>query len=382
MKNSATIFFRATFLSILVSGCLEPYTPPTSELNPDYLVVDAFLNATAGSVTVSLHRTIPLSSSDHGKPENDATVLLKDDDGTTYHLQAETDGLYLAYLAASTGKKYKLVIRTAAGKDYESDLININTTPDIDSINYFIDDYQELNINVNTHDPEGDSRFYRWDYEQTFEYRSQYASNYIMKADNQVLLREPSEHVHLCWKTDRATRIIVGTSKLLTRDIITNHNLAKFQKGSLEMSRRYSILVKQQTLTEEAYRYWYNIQKTTESLGGLFDPLPSEVTGNIRCVSDPKEPVIGYFSGSTISEKRIFIDINDLPSDFTYHEYDYCEVDSILLADLGNMSPSMLLLNGIYPPGALRPTGYTAVSSQCADCRSVGGVLTKPEFWN
>jgi len=363
-------------------GCIEPYDPPTGKNNPDFLVVDAFIDGTASSAYVKLTRTLALSSTEHPAPELNATVRLVVNDGTSFDLASSGPGIYEQFIPIDFEKRYTLYIVTSSGKEYQSEAITIKRTPAIDSINYFIDEYDELNINVNTHDPEASSRFYRWTYEQTFKYRSPLTSNYIKRPSGEITLREPSEFIDVCYKTDYLTRIIIGSSKLLTQDVIRDLTLLKFRKRSLEISEKYSILVKQQTLSEEAYDYWLNIKKTTETLGGLFDPLPGEVFGNIHCTTDPAEPVIGYFSGSQVTEKRIFISKFDLPNGFSYFEYPYCHIDSIPERFVGTISTSTYIIAGIYPPGSLRPTGFTISSPTCADCRSFGGgVLEKPDFW-
>jgi hypothetical protein len=373
--------FRNILIALALTGCIEPYDPPTSKETPDYLVVDGFIDATANVVTVSLTHTMALNSTDGPLPVLGATVRLLVSDGSSFDVTDTFNGVYSASVPVSFEKQYTLYIQTAFGKEYQSDPIAVRQTPEIDSINYVMDQYGDLNINVNTHDVTGQSRFYRWRYEQTFMYRSQYASSYIIRAPNLVEPREPSEYIEICYKTDYLSRILVGTTKLLTEDVVINANLVKFSKGAFELSEKYSLLVKQQTLTEEAYDYWLNIKKTTESLGGLFDPLPGEVTGNIRSITDPGEPVIGYFNGSEVSEKRIFISKFDLPDGYSYFRYPYCDVDSILNESLGAVPVTTLLIAGIYPPGALRPIGYTTAPRSCIDCRLTGGVLTVPPFW-
>ena len=66
-------------------------------------------------------------------------------------------------------------------------------------------------------------------------------------------------------------------------------------------------------LDEQSYVYWLNVQKNSQSLGGLFDVQPSELTGNIHGVTNVNDPVVGYISACTIQERRLFIDNHDLP---------------------------------------------------------------------
>jgi len=47
--------------------------------------------------------------------------------------------------------------------------------------------------------------------------------------------------------------------------------------------------------------------RVSETTGGLYDVIPAAVPGNVKCTSDPDELVLGYFSVSGVSNKRIFI---------------------------------------------------------------------------
>ena len=49
--------------------------------------------------------------------------------------------------------------------------------------------------------------------------------------------------------------------------------------------------------------------KTTETTGGLFDAQPSQVTGNIKCTTNPQELVFGFFNAGVPQEKRVFLSL-------------------------------------------------------------------------
>jgi hypothetical protein len=377
MKKVALVL-QFILVGLMVTGCLEPYNPRPSSDDPDYLVIDAFIDVNTSSASVSIMHTLPLTSTLSPQVEENALVSLIDENGIPYELFFN-GGLYTiqAGLPVDPEKKYKLYIRSASGKEYESDFINLKSTPPIDSVNYVIDG-DEVHVNVNTHDPSGESRFYKWDYIETFQYRSNYASQWLI--ENGIVIRRPVEkEIYTCYRTDPSKDIFVGTTKRLAEDLVQNQNLVKIQKGSIKTSVKYSILVRQQSITEEAYDYWSELKKTTENLGGLFDPMPSSISGNIRCITDPDEPVIGYFSGSSISEKRIFIEREDLPGSFSYL-LPICQLDTIFLEDLPKVTNPDAL---IYPINVgLVLIGYTTSVPKCIDCRQVAdGVLTKPDFW-
>jgi hypothetical protein len=369
------------FVTIAVAGCLEPYEPPTGGENPKYLIADAFLNTTDNSITVKLSYTIPLNSNLSPEPERYATVEFQDEDGFSVPLWSDGNGGYfLQGNFFNPEKKCRIHIITGGNKEYVSDFISITETPPVDSVSYSVED-DWVEINVNTHDDSQQSRFYRWTYVETWEYRSNYASGWIL--ENGTPRLRPSElDIHTCWRTDTLKKIIIGTSNLLSQDVISNFNLLSIHRSELRLSRKYSILVQQHTLTEDAYEYWLNVQKTTENLGGLFDPMPGQVSGNIHSTKNPNDQVIGYFSAGSVSEQRIFITPEDLPDDFTNYRGPFCPLDTILVENLESVWDPDALISPVYPPGFPVIIGFTTSEQTCIDCRDLaGGIPVKPYFW-
>src|SRR5205085_5124378 len=137
-------------------------------------------------------------------------------------------------------------------------------------------------------------------------------------------------------------------------------------KGSIKLSIKYSILLEQKALTEEAYNYWLNLKKNTESLGGLFDPLPSEITGNIHSLRNPNEAIIGYFSGGSVEKKRIFINANEIPASVSLYYPPQCVMDTISVKEIANIPSSTLLIDALYMGPSI--IGYLSAPAQCIDC--------------
>jgi hypothetical protein len=378
IKPNAVLF--AVLLPLCLS-CLEPYPPPAETKNLNYLVVDGFIDADNGTATVALMRTVNVSTVEPPPAETAAAVMVEEEQGNIEALHETKPGIYTgSSLSLSFGKRYKLHIKTSTGGVYESDYINLKKTPPIDNINYMMVK-DGLDITVNTHDETGNSRFYRWRYTETWEYHSIYASGYKFNSAHQVVERPFSERINVCWRTLPSSVIMVGSTKRLAEDRVDNFPLVHIPTGSIKLSVKYSILLKQEVLTEDAYNYWFNLQRNTESLGGLFDPLPSEIPGNIHSVSDPAEAVIGYFSGGSSVDKRIFINPQDLPLEIRFYHPPRCPMDSIFNKDLPTTSSSTLLIGELYGPMGPSPIGYSTASSECIDCRDLGGVLERPDFW-
>ena len=370
-----------TLMIFILGACIEPYDPPVKYADVNRLVADGFLNATEGVATVKLTRTLPLKSSENMPAESGAAVRIEDDKGVFYPLSETGEGVYSGtVLNTNTENLYRLVFRTNDNKEYASDFVEIKHSPAIDSVAYsFLTDGVEFS--VNTHDPTGESRHYRWKYVETYEYNSNFNSLFMFSGD-EIIFRPHTLSLYTCWKTNLSTGILVSTTKHLQESVVSKFPITFIPKGSLKISAKYSLLVQQQALTDEAYDYWLNLEKNTEQLGGLFDPLPSQAPGNIHSTTNPAEEVIGFFSGSTVQEARIFLGRSQLPrSLFTSSYNPDCSLDTVFVSETGDIYKEVtLLVDAVYAPGA-GIIGYTVSRTSCVDCTALGGTTTKPAFW-
>ncbi len=383
---------RSGFIKLLITGficfasCIDPYNPPQVELANSYLVVDGYVDLEAGRSTITLSRTKNLSESNAVVGQTNAQVSIQVEGGATYQLWEGEAGVYSAEgLVLSETDKCKLIINSN-GNQYESAVVAMKATPAIDSVTYFADD-NGVRIDVTTHDPSNSTWYYQWQYEETGKYKSKFRSNYYYRGPGDYPYRTGENDIYLCWKSQPSTSIQVATSSSLKQDVIYKYPLTLVPPTSWMLEYRYSILVKQFALDEETYNYWIQLKKNTESLGTLFDPQPSQISGNIRCTTDPGEPVLGYFSVRSIREKRIFIDVSELPRYRNIESgYEHClfsGIDTLLFEEEGEFdSPDVLLIDAVTAPAGTQIIGYTTSSASCIDCRIVRqGTLKEPEWW-
>ncbi|HRI79399.1 MAG TPA: DUF4249 family protein, partial [Cyclobacteriaceae bacterium] len=172
-----------------------------------------------------------------------------------------------------------------------------------------------------------------------------------------------------------AANLQLASTAHLTQNFVSEFPLTFIPLGSMKLSVKYSMLVSLRGVDETEYNYWQQIQKTTENIGGLYDPLPAQVLGNLHNDANASEKVLGYFSGGGIKEKRIYISFYDLPESLRWVSRGFCPLDTLKPIDLKN-SHGLLIVN-ILPNGA----GYLYSNVDCVDCRFAGGVTTKPTFW-
>jgi len=372
-------YYILLLLACFFIGCREQYDPPVASLPNSFLVVEGVLNADQAATVIHLTRSFKLNQNATIKTEDNAQLTVEGKDNTASFLSATGNGNYESgNLHLIPDNEYRLRIKTTDGKEYLSDYVKAKKTPPIDSIGW---DRSNLGVQiyVNTKDPSNGTRYYRWDYEETWEIRSAYLSNYIY--DNGIIrLRQfPAEDVSIGWKYNNSSSIILENSTRLQDDIIDKAPVKLIPPGEERLSWRYSILVREYALEEGAYNFFELIKKNTENIGSLFNPQPSEIRGNIHCISNPSEFVTGYITASTIKEKRIFISAAEVPQwGFTLpcpSQNVANNPDSIkkYFGNNGELTPYYFH----SPPGDY----YSGSFTRCVDCTKRGGINIRPVFW-
>ncbi|HVV53793.1 MAG TPA: DUF4249 domain-containing protein [Mucilaginibacter sp.] len=389
-----TKIYITLLLLMIAWGCKKAYNPKISGSSPTgYLVVDGVIGTGQDSTVIRLSRTVPLSSVQRSKPELGATVTVLTDGGSSFLLTETGNGYYSTPgLNLTSPGKYGLKIVTSNGKVYQSDLIPATNSPAIDSVYYKIKN-NGVQIYADTHDPGNSSRYYRWDFTETYEIHSQFDSHeyYTHVPFDTVLPRPIQNQIYTCWVSAGSPNILLNSSAKLSRDIITGNPITFMPLTSLKVANRYTILVKQYALTSDAFNYFQQLKKNSEQLGSIFDAQPSELPGNIHCVSNPAEHVLGYITAGSTSESRIFIDRRNLPASPTDNPYAGCMLDTLLYqravgAALVNEVQEYIYtrfqdpVDPISKPGSPTILGYTASSPECVDC-TLRGTNVKPSFW-
>ena len=383
-KELAIILFL--LFSIFFMACRKPYNPKVISQSYNYLVVEGSIVSSPDSTIIKLSRTVKLDSSNTSNPVLNAQVTVRDDNNATYPLKQMSNGLYAsASINLDNTRKYQLDIKTTDNREYLSDLVVVKNSPPIDSVAYEYAGNTE-NFYSYTHDPSNNTRYYRWDYSETYLYNSPIFSNYIYK-NGEVVMRTPAELTYTCFIRDSSSHIIVNSSAKLQQDIITKNPITQVAFDLDKLKIRYSMLVKQYALTPEAYDYYTNLAKNTEQLGSIFDTQPSEITGNIHCLTNTSEPVLGFLSVGTVAQKRIFLNRSQVPAVYV-GSVDSCGVAVLQwMTAKNNFFIPASITNGFLIPMQLVKINEDAgtysvqyTTPQCADC-TLKGTTKQPPFW-
>ncbi len=389
------------WMIILFAGCRKVYNPAPIKTNYNYLVVEGTIN-NGDTTFINLSRTVTLSGQTRLSPELNAAVTVENDQSTGYTLTETKKGIYfLAGVTLDVNRKYRLRIKTINNQEYLSDFVAVTNSPPIDSISYAIES-NGIQVYANTHDPKNNTRYYRWAYNETWQIHSIFDSFFKSNGDT-VLFRDlVNDDIYTCWQTDTSSTIILGSSAKLTNDVIYQNPVTFVPSTSVKLVTGYSILVKQYAITGDAYTFWGNLKKNTEQLGSVFDALPTQINGNIHCISNPSLPVIGYINAGSVTTKRILIHNRNLPAwlppPILYDLSDSCgyvaclykyvapgsgitvnQVDQLINYNKGAKYP-LIPIDVIKPPGAPAPIGYTAAFPICVDC-TLRGTNKMPPYW-
>lgn len=365
-------------LVLIASGCKEAYDPSLQTGVLNYLVVEGFISGN-GVTSIQLSRTQQLEEKGSIKSELKAILVIEGDNGNVYPLSENGNGFYSsAAFTLPSDRKYRLRIKTADGEEYLSEYTEIKNTPD-NKIAWSREP-DGVRVKVSTGDKNNMTKYYQWRYEETWEIRSFKPSEFEVhqtRPYTTVLPRNPGEIPLLlnCWGIERSPYVLIASTAGISSDFVDNFQLSFIPNGSDKLVIRYSMLLKQYALTREAYEFFLLMKKNTEKMGGFFDPQPSMERGNIKCISSPDKPVIGYIVAANAVEKRIFITSAEAGG---WKSSRICE-EKFTVAHRDTINTYFTDHNFLITGGELNSYYYRS-TPVCVDCR-LRGSSTKPSFW-
>ncbi|MES2110273.1 MAG: DUF4249 domain-containing protein [Bacteroidota bacterium] len=374
-------------MAISIMACKKPYNPKVIDSPKSYLVVEGVIN-TNDTTAIKISRTVNISNSHTINPVA-ANVSIESDVGESYPLYQTAAGIYtLAGIQLDGTHKYRLNITTLDNENqYRSDFVAVKDAPAIDSVGFKITG-KGIQIYTNTHDPANHTRYYRYDYLETWKFHSAYSSSW--KSDgSSIVPRPPEEQVFYCFKSNASSSIILGSTAKLKQDMLVQLPVTEIESTSEKIELKYSILLRQYALTAEAYKFWETLKKNTEQLGSIFDAEPTQLAGNIHNINDNSDVVIGFISAGAVSLKRVFIANEQLPAGFmTVYPYQ-CALDSSFYDEHGSHANTVQLnlvtglevpVSAIFSTAGPSPAGFLGSDALCVDC-TLRGTTKQPDFW-
>lgn len=362
---------------LIFSACVDEYWPEMDKYE-NLLVVDGLL--TNGDELGIVRLSVSSSINDQELiPLSNAELYITDENEVKTTFTELVPGTYFisdSSFFGQAGKTYQLFIKLPNGKSYISDRCYLSDPSPIDSV-YGIP--EEPNIDhsfpgvqfyIANHSNLADTAYYFWQLSQTYKYRSSFDIDYTWEGE---LIPFPKpDSLRTCWLTTVVPGLLVASTIGFNPAETVQFPLNFVSTETKMLSMRYSLLVKQFTISKSAFDFYDAIDQQNVDQGSLWSQQPYQIVGNMHNVDDPDEPVLGFFIVAGVNEKRIFIDRPDLV--FYYLE---CTPDfDLRFVPFEPQVNWPILIDDIMFLGLA-----IANDDACFDCRLSGGSLSPPDFW-
>lgn len=333
------------FLSFI--SCTEPYQLQT-ETFEEAFVIEATITNELKKQQIKISKTYKFEENGPSF-ESGAEVYVEDDLGNQYEF-AELDNVYesINEFQASPGRQYQLHIITEDGREYTSTKQTLTTINEIENLSTAVvtkEDQTGVEIRVNSYDPTGTSKYYRYEYEETSKVivpkwhplkailldQPRICAGTIAPGFETIGFEPRTEEARVCYTTKASDDIFQTSTSANSEDRVSNFPVRFIANTDYTIAERYSILVRQYIQTFEAYTFYKTMKDLSVSESLLSPNQPGFFYGNIKSISNPKEKVIGFFEVASVSSKRIFFNFIDVfpdilppayPADCNTYEFD------------------------------------------------------------
>lgn len=377
-------------------SCVDEFDFETQAGFESAIVIEATITNEFKTQEIRLTRTFRLEE-DGPQAEADATVTVTEGESVTYNFTDMGEGVYLSTeeFKAQPNRDYQLNIITSDGRTYASEIIQLTASTELDAIvptrQTNDNSVDGVSLLVNSYDPTGASKYYKYEYEETYKIISRIKTDSVFKLvpTNSgedlvtVVPREIEEDV--CYNTRISDALILTTTSGLEEDRVSQFPVRFISKRDPIVANGYSILVKQYTLSLEAYTFYETLRDFSGS-GSIFSQTqPGFIRGNIKSTQNPDEKVIGFFNVSSFSSQRVFfkfLDVfssTDIPGTFS-PECPETRPGLDLRMRIRANTIRFLRTATASEPAETGEGPYFVVPRFCVDCRFFGS-LEVPDFW-
>ncbi len=371
--------------ALLLFSCEDPYTPAYEQDDTaPILIIEGYIDM-SGNSRFKLSQTVPLNAEESTVPVTNAVLSIESEDNQNYAvLTSAGAGAYtIVHPALNMNTRYRLRIKSR-GNEYLSDWITPYATSEITEIENQRTDIG-MDLFVSTVNSNDNSRYYRWEFEETWRFSARFLSVLIFDGSQVRWRKQPEENISRCFSQQNSSDILIGTTDNLSDNTVSRQKIQFIPNLSDKLMIRYSILVKQFSISKEAYLFWSILKKNSESVGDIFGSMPSELKGNVTNTANPDEPVIAMIEASMPAQKRVYLNAYDFPQPWAVSMpfYSACEYMEVPVGEASALfrNPNFIPTNEVYKiEGSPLPSHYSYATRSCTDCSLIGS-LNIPDFW-
>ena len=394
MKNRFAKHLVLLFcLTMVALSCVDEYTIP-EETAIEYeteIVIEGRILAGEESV-IHLSYTTPTNSEEEAPDMLNAQVYVIGQNGyrsEVAEFDIEDDCYIIDTRTLENNTLYAVEV-TVDNDIYQSDFQPLLTSPEINEVTWK-ENESSVSIYVTTLAEKDDSRHFMWSFEEDWEFHAEVD----MRGNDQIKPIYVKEHypdlteAHnpylFCWMHDVSRNIHLHSTASLSENLVKNVKLHEISIKDIRISYIYSILVKQWSLSDEAYHYFSTMEQYTEEDKSLFAPILSDLQGNISCISNPDKRAHGYVLASSVTTKRIFIYEEDFEHMHSLYWDSYCtsrHYEPEFWEELSDGFPWLSPWVIMAKDASWHDTDGIFYLWNCVDCRHTAGATKKrPDFW-
>jgi hypothetical protein len=311
------------FLSLI--ACTELYIADIDS-NQQVLIVDGFLGNVPGNNYVTLSTSLPFDSVGIRKMIAGARVMLTDNTGSNILYTETSAGIYKPAnksFAGEINKTYTLTVETPDKQVYVSSPQKMlpQIVPSKISADYAKDVTLVKNLNGQIFRRENDICEVYYDFKNAggeiplFRFTSSQIVEYVIAKE----LPMPSFSFYCWYVVDDNSLIFTNEKYRTSADEIKNQIVCSTTSDKRIMVRdmilktmSYDTLIdwyetnrilriNQYRLNPDSYTWFKGIENQSAAEGKLFDPLATQLYGNITCKTDPDKLVLGFFEVSSVA---------------------------------------------------------------------------------
>ncbi len=330
------IFF--SLMAIAMNSCEQVFNPAVDQVDAS-IVVEGSLSTVASVQQISITWTQPYNGASRYSGLFGAKVYISDDlDKDITFKETTQSGIYNTYpdstVKGEIGRTYTLHIKTKSGDTYESQPQTIVKCAPIDSVfcEYDAQDVLEENENGQSYEvtfdgirveentkglyPNHNFYLYSWETYQEF-YLGLHVGINVLSAYMHTLLPSRYNKIICTGNADDYANQELQHNRLL---FITSADLENFtgsisdsvftsSTDSIQSTVFEGLIIKleQKSISDDAYIFWSSVQKQLDASGKLFDPVVSQIQGNISCTSDANKKAYGVFYAYDMAESYAWL---------------------------------------------------------------------------
>ena len=312
------------FACLTIDACIDPLKVDIQD-SQQILVVEGGISTLPGRHRILLTKSDKYGSVLDGfiRKQTGATVWVRDEEGNQTFFEELEEGNYYTppTFQALIGRKYTLLITLANGERYVSTPEQVLPAPPIDSLTVLFKRQPVLNgavqetgieIYAQWKDPEDASNYYLWETEGIHILNTQ-PSLYVGRDGQGNPVPAPKDCCERCYQYEPDINTVIRIFKDNFTNGKNNAELAVYiPDDGKRFMEKYMAIVKQYSLTKEAFQFYDLLKNQLSIQGDIFDPPPATIRGNMINLDNPDEEVIGYFRASDVATDTIYILRDDL----------------------------------------------------------------------